>query len=165
MNKIADNINGILDFAVFALRFFVVCCVRHSAPVFAFQSWDTNGFWTLQMPLVCIFQIKLCVCKSKAIHLFQKRKLLFVFGRRRNKKVPASSRNCCASISIWFQIKRTQPKVLANRTCCSDVGYARYFIALFSFCTGTAVTTFYYLVYSVRTLYLLKSVAIHPPHK
>ena len=81
------------------------------------------------------------------------------------KKVPASSRNCCASISIWFQIKRTQPKVLANRTCCSDVGYARYFIALFSFCTGTAVTTFYYLVYSVRTLYLLKSVAIHPPHK
>lgn len=86
MNKIADNINGILDFAVFALRFLVVCCVRHSAPVFAFQSWDTNGFGTLQMPLVCIFQIKLRVCKSKAIHLFQKRKLFFIFGRRGNKK-------------------------------------------------------------------------------
>lgn len=50
-------------------------------------------------------------------------------------------------ISIWFQIKRTQPKVLASRTCCSDVGYARYFIALFSFRAGTA----YHLLHTMRS--------------
>lgn len=165
MNKIADNINGILDFAVFALRFLLFVVYDIPLLCLLFNLGTPTAFGLSRCRLFASFKSSCVFARARLSTSFRNGNSFLYLAGVGTKKVPASSRNCCASISIWFQIKRTQPKVLANRTCCSDVGYARYFIALFSFCAGTAVTTFYYLVYSVRTLCLLKSVAIHPPHE
>ena len=57
------------------------------------------------------------------------------------------------------------PVGFPNNTCCSGVGYARYIIALFNFCTGIAYHHLLLQMYAIRTFHQLKGVAIHPPYE